>query len=65
MPQAKQPSARKGKQNRVVLNRCRIDVATAKQFRCWQMHRVSQGILLDRLTAHALRSGFSPATDCF
>jgi len=57
------PSARKGTKNRVPLN-CRIDASTASQLADWRKKRVSQGVLMDRLVAHAKRTNFNPAEDC-
>jgi hypothetical protein len=60
----KAPNARKGRVNRVVLNRCRVAVETLAQIGSWRSRKVSQGALMDRLVAHAKRTNFNPATDC-
>lgn len=65
---ASTPPARKGKKNRVALN-ARIDGTTAIYLKGWsrpdpKAKRVSQGVLIDRLAAHAYRTGFNPANDC-
>lgn len=61
---SRQPSARKGRKNRVSLN-ARIDEATAKQLASWRVKGVSRGVQIDRIVAYARRMNFNPTTDCF
>ena len=36
---------------------------TLAQFNTWAAQGVSQGVIIDRLTAHALKSGYCPVHD--
>ena len=56
------PPARKGKENRVALS-ARIDPTTKKQITAWKGESLSEGVVIDKITAHSKRTGFSPAKD--
>lgn len=39
-----------------------VDINTAATFEAWHKAGPSYGVIIDRLTSHALASGFSPVT---
>jgi len=40
-----------------------IDIKTESQLRQWHLKRVSFGEIIDQLTQHALKTGFTPKED--
>ena len=59
----RRPNALKGKARRIYFG-VRVDPNTAAHIHGWQKAAVSQGVLIDRLVAHAARTNFNPAVDC-
>jgi hypothetical protein len=42
-----------------------VDPATLAQLHEWQRQGVSYGVIIDRLTEHAVRMGYNPATNSY